>query len=104
MKVLMTLRFTEDQLNRVRAVSPELQVAQKSVGDDWDPTDTTGMFDGDEEIVYCFMPPRNLAAVPRLKWVQLHSAGINHLLNSKHPILQSNIKITTSSGIHAVPI
>lgn len=101
-KVLLTLRFTQDQVNRVRAVSPQLEVVQRSVRDDWDPSDTSGMFDGDEEIVYCFVPPRNLSTAPRLKWVQLHSAGINHLTN--HPILQSDIRITTSSGIHAVPI
>lgn len=104
MKVLMTLRFTEDQLNRVRAASPELQVIQRSVRDDWDPTDTSGMFDGDEEILYGFMPPRNLAAAPRLKWMQLHSAGINHLINMNHPILQSDIRLTTASGVHDVPI
>ncbi len=104
MQVLMTLRFTEDQLNRVRAVSSQLEVVQRSVRDDWDPTDTTRMFNGDEEIFYGFMPPRDLAAVPRLKWVQLHSAGINHLINNHHPILQTDIRITTSSGIHDIPI
>jgi phosphoglycerate dehydrogenase-like enzyme len=101
-KVLMTQRFSEDQVNRVRAVSPQLHVVQKSVKGDWDPTDTAGFFDGDEEILYCFMPPRDLSIAPRLKFVQLHSAGINHLTH--HPILQSDIRIATSSGIHATPI
>ena len=101
-KVLMTLRFSEDQLNRVRAVSPQLEVVQKSVRENWDGMDTAEFFDGDEEILYGFMPPRNLAAAPHLKWVQLHSAGINHL--GGHPILKSDIRITTSSGIHATPI
>jgi phosphoglycerate dehydrogenase-like enzyme len=100
--VLMTLRFSEDQVNRVRAVSPQLEVVQKSVRENWDGMDTGELFDGNEEILYGFMPPRNLAAAPRLKWVQLHSAGINHL--GGHPILKSDIRITTSSGIHAVPI
>jgi phosphoglycerate dehydrogenase-like enzyme len=101
---LMTLRFTEELVDRVRAVSPQLVVVQKSVKENWDGMDTREFFDGDEEILYGFMPPRDLSAAPKLKWVQLHSAGINHLLNSQHPILQSNIKVTTSSGIHAVPI
>jgi len=103
-KVLMTLRFQEKQLERVRAVSPQLVVVQKSVKDEWDGTDTGVFFDGDEEILYGFMPPRDLAIAPKLKWMQLHSAGINHLLIRNHPILASTIKITTSSGIHAVPI
>jgi phosphoglycerate dehydrogenase-like enzyme len=101
-KVLMTLRFNEDQVNRVRAVSPQLQVTQKSVRENWDGMDTAEFFDGDEEILYGFMPPKNLSAAPRLKWVQLHSAGINHLRN--HPVLQSDVRITTSSGVHAIPI
>ena len=103
-KVLMTLRFSEDLVDRVRAVSPRLVVVQKSVKENWDGMDTDEFFDGDEEILYGFMPPRDLSIAPKLKWLQLHSAGINHLLKSQHPILQSEIKITTSSGIHAVPI
>jgi len=101
-KVLMTQRFTEAQIERLRAVSPRFVVVQKSVKEDWDHTDTAHFFDGDEEIMYTFMPPRDLSIAPRLKWVQLHSAGINHLTD--HPILHSDLLITTSSGIHATPI
>ncbi len=101
-KVLLTLRFSEAQISRLRAVSPDLEVTQKSVRENWDDMDTGTLLDGDEEILYCFMPPRDLSKVPRLKWVQLHSAGINHL--QEHPILQSDVLITTTSGIHAVPI
>lgn len=103
-KILMTLRFTEEQLNRIRAVSPWLQVVQKSMPEGRDGIDVGELFDGDEEILYAFMPPRDLSRAPNLKWVQLHTAGINHLLNSNHPILQSGVKLTTSSGTHTVPI
>ena len=103
-KVLMTLRFSEELVKQVREVSSRLVVVQKSVKENWDGMDTGEFFDGDEEILYGFMPPRDLSIAPKLKWLQLHSAGINHLINSQHPILQTNVKITTSSGIHAVPI
>lgn len=99
-RVLMTQRFTEAQIERVRAVSPRLIVEQKSVNSDSD--EARQSFHGDEEILYCFLPPRDLSIAPKLKWVQLHSAGINQLTN--HPILKTDIRITTSSGIHAVPI
>ena len=99
---MISLRFTEAQIERVRAVSPRLVVVQKSVKEDADFSDTSALFDGDEEIFYGLIPPRDLSVAPRLKWVQLHSAGINHLTN--HPILQSDILVTTSSGIHATPI
>jgi phosphoglycerate dehydrogenase-like enzyme len=101
-KVLLTLRFNNAQIERVRAISPRLVVVQKSVKEGADLAGVGALCDGDEEILYGFMPPRDLARVPHLKWMQLHSAGINHLTN--HPILKSDIRITTASGIHAVPI
>lgn len=103
-QVLMTLRFSEAQLNRIRDVSPQLNVIQKSVPEGHDGLDVGELLTGEEEILYGFMPPRDLSRAPKLKWVQLHSAGINHLINSNHPILRSGILITTASGIHAVPI
>ncbi|MBI5649603.1 MAG: hypothetical protein HZC40_04030 [Chloroflexi bacterium] len=101
-QVLMTLRFSEEQIARVRAVSPRLSVTQKSVREGSDEKDVGALFTGAEEILYGFMPPRDLALAPNLKWVQLHSAGINHLRD--HRILASAIQVTTASGIHAVPI
>ncbi len=101
-KVLLTQRFNEEQIARLVAVSPDLEIVQRSVSEAWDRMDTGSLMTGDEEILYGFMPPRDLARVPKLRWVQLHSAGINQL--EGHPILQSDILITTSSGIHAVPI
>jgi phosphoglycerate dehydrogenase-like enzyme len=46
--------------------------------------------------------PRELGAWPKLKFVQLVSAGINHLEN--HPIWQRDIPVATASGIHSVPM
>lgn len=101
-RVLLTQRFSNAQLDRLRAVSPELEIVQESVREEWDNMDTASFFTGGEEILYCYMPPRDLSVAPSLKWVQLHSAGTNQLTG--HPILKSDIRITTSSGIHAVPI
>lgn len=101
-KVLMTMRVGAEQLARVRAVSAQLVVVQKAVPEGADFQDPSALCDGDEEIFYGMIPPRELARVPRLRWVQLHSAGINHLY--AHPIWQSNVCVTTASGIHAVPI
>ncbi|MEW5718664.1 MAG: D-2-hydroxyacid dehydrogenase [Chloroflexota bacterium] len=101
-QVLLSLRFTDAQIERVRAVSPRLSVTQKSLKEGQDFSDASVLFDGDEEIFYGTIPPRDLTRAPRLKWAQLHTAGINHLTN--HPILRSDIRLTTCSGIHAVPI
>jgi phosphoglycerate dehydrogenase-like enzyme len=101
-KVIVTSRFNDAQLDRLRAVSPRLVIVSRRVAEGWGLSDTSDFFEGDEEIFYGFMPPRTLSKVPHLKWVQLHSAGVNHL--NDHPIMQSHVQITTSSGIHAVPI
>jgi phosphoglycerate dehydrogenase-like enzyme len=98
--VLITLRFSESQVNDLRAVSPRLDIRQQSMRDDRD--DISAVLQGNEEIIYCAIPPRDLARAPQLKWVQLHSAGVDHLL--EHSVWAHDIVVTTTSGIHAVPI
>jgi phosphoglycerate dehydrogenase-like enzyme len=98
--VLCTLGFTEEQLDKLRAVSPRLVVAQRTCHN---AEEVRGVLDEDVEVLYAFRVPDNLLSkAPRLRWLQLHSAGANHLLG--HPIMKSNVLITTGSGIHATPI
>ena len=101
-KVLVTGHFNDAEFNRFRTISPRLTIVRRPVAQTLSLSDTSNLFEGDEEGFYGFMPPRNLSKAPRMKWVQLHSAGVNHL--NGHPIMHSNILITTMSGIHAVPI
>jgi phosphoglycerate dehydrogenase-like enzyme len=55
------------------------------------------------EILVGFVPPQDLLKrAPKLKWVQLMSAGADGVTRSE--IWQSNITITGVSGIHATPI
>ena len=98
--VLLTMRFSDALLDDLRAVSPRLEIRQQSIRDNRD--DISSFLEGSEEIIYCFTPPRDLARAPKLKWVQLHSAGVDHLRG--HPIWDTDITVTTTSGIHAVPI
>lgn len=98
--VLMTLDFSDSLLDELRAVSPRLQIDQRTAREFRE--DTGALMEGNEEILYCSMPPRDLTRAPKLKWVQLHSAGVDHLQG--HPIWDTDVTITTTSGIHAVPI
>lgn len=53
-------------------------------------------------VVTLFLLPKP-ELVPNLKWIQLASAGIDHIVN--HPIFkESRISITTASGIHTPAI
>src|SRR6266849_7032482 len=94
LNVLVTMLFNEEQLNRLRVVSPDLRVtcedAEKA---DYSTTD----------ILYAGMPPRDLSRAPRLKWIQLHMAGVNALYD--HPIYTDSATIlTTTSGVHGPTI
>ncbi len=98
--VLVTMPFGDYLLDDLRAVSPRLEIRQQAVTHDRE--DISLLLQGDEEIIYCMTPPRDLARAPKLKWAQLHSAGVDHLRG--HPIWDTEIVVTTASGIHAVPI
>jgi phosphoglycerate dehydrogenase-like enzyme len=94
LNVLVTMRFDRAQLDRLRAVSPEIRVFQA----DPERADYAGI-----DVLYAGAPPRELARAPRLRWVQLHMAGVNALAD--HPLYtDSTIPLTTTSGVHAATI
>jgi phosphoglycerate dehydrogenase-like enzyme len=98
--VLSLVSFTEDQLDKLRAVSPRLEVRQ------W----TDALFDElpeelrqQVEILYGSSEAIQKAQrFANLKWIQVHSAGVDYLLDK--PVWQSNVIITSLSGIHPVPM
>jgi phosphoglycerate dehydrogenase-like enzyme len=92
--VLVTMRFDDAQLDRLRAVSPELSVSQ---------ADPEIADYGRVDVLYAGSPPRDLARAPALKWVQLHMAGVNALAD--HPLYtKTALPLTTTSGVHAATI
>ena len=59
---------------------------------------------GEAEVMLMFRPPLNLLArSPKLKWVQLVSAGIDRAIAGTG-LLESDVMVTNASGIHATPI
>lgn len=92
--VLVTMPFSEAQLARLRAVSPELRVTRAEPATaDYSRT----------EVLYAGAPPRDLARAPGLEWVQLHMAGVNALYD--HPLYTASAAtLTTTSGVHAATI
>jgi phosphoglycerate dehydrogenase-like enzyme len=93
-EVLVTMPFTDAQLERLRAVSPRL-VVRRADGATADYTRT--------QVLYAGNPPRELARAPRLAWVQMHMAGVNALY--EHPLYTASaLPIATTSGVHAASI
>jgi phosphoglycerate dehydrogenase-like enzyme len=94
LNVLVTMRFDRAQLDRLRAVSPALSVSQA----DPETADYSKV-----DVLYAGAPPRDLSRAPALKWVQLHMAGVNALVD--HPLYtRTAVPLTTTSGVHAATI
>jgi phosphoglycerate dehydrogenase-like enzyme len=93
-RVLVTMPFSEAQLERIRKASPRLAVTRGHPAE----ADYSGT-----EVLYAGTPPHDLARAPDLRWVQLHMAGVNALQD--HPLFRdSAIPLTTTSGVHAATI
>ncbi len=98
--LLSLLRFSEAQLNKLRAVSSRLDVHQITDASFEElPEDLRNRV----EILYGWGRHLNEAhRFPRLNWIQAHSAGINYLLDK--PVWQSQVILTTLNGVHPVPM
>lgn len=97
LNVLVTMSFPDELLEQVRAVSPQVRLSYAPLkSGDTLPASTTA----DAEVLYTGAVLPRPEEAPHLRWVQLHSAGIDHVQG--HPLLDADITITTVSGIHAV--
>ncbi len=94
--VLITVPFTEKQLNTLKAVSSRLRLMErKERSADDIPADIWQKAD----ILYTAGLLPTLQQAPNLKWVQFHFAGIDRVVDE--PILQQGgVIATTLSGAH----
>jgi phosphoglycerate dehydrogenase-like enzyme len=97
--MLATHPVTDEWVERLQSRVPGLRIEQypgAKVADIpaelWQETD----------IMLTFNTLPALEQAPHLRWVQLYSAGANHVLNS--PLLEQNVQFTTASGVHSVNI
>ncbi len=95
-RVIVAMNFTDEIMEQLREVSPRLHIERHypNVPDNvWH----------DTEILYTANRYPLPEQAPRLRWIQLHSAGIDHAL--KEPIvLAEDVEVTTASGVHSTHI
>lgn len=100
LNVLVLMDFNDAQMERFKQVSSRLKFTRKVAkslndisSDIWAATD----------ILYTGSLLPEPDAVPRLRWVQSHSAGVEQLLSqSLFADNQNDIILTTASGVHAI--
>lgn len=94
--VTVAMDFSDDIMNEIRAVSPRLHVERHfpNVPDRvW--TNTEVLYS-----LYNFPTPEQ---APHLRWIQMHTAGIEHALKERI-MLAEDVTITTASGIHVTQV
>jgi len=107
--VVVTSGIGPELLHQIISVSPKLKV-----------TDASNLFRGElkgdaaakakldsllarAEVIYGLRLPQNvLARAPRLKWIQVMSAGVDRFLDID--MIDSPVTLANVSGIHAIPI
>lgn len=97
--VVITHSFPDNLLEKITAVSPRLNVIVHPAT----AHDDLGDAAADAHVLYGSRLLPEPASAPELRWVQLHSAGVDRLLD--HPLYQdTDVIFTTTSGIHAVSV
>ncbi len=97
--VLLTLPFAESQVEKLENVSPRLSISTYEAKN---AEDLAGVVEA-VDVLYASRVLPQPEDAPQLRWVQLHSAGIDHLLHE--PLYTgSEVTFTTTSGIHTVNV
>lgn len=99
-RVLITVAFDEALLENIRLLSDAIDVlyypaqqAQDVPDDIWEQA----------EVLYTATVVPEPALAPQLRWIHVHSAGVDHLLDQ--PIFQTeDVQLTTASGMHTTTI
>jgi phosphoglycerate dehydrogenase-like enzyme len=94
--VVVTMDFSDELIELLRGTSPLLHIEQyhPNVPDSaWEKA----------EVLYTNRPAPTPQQAPNLKWIQLHTAGMEHMID-KPIVTERDMILTSASGIHAVPI
>lgn len=91
--VIVAMDFSDEIIQRLQDVSPKLKIHRHF-------PDVPESVWADTEILYTTRHFPKPEQAPLLRWIQLHSAGIEHALSE--PIVQAeDVEVTSASGIHA---
>lgn len=94
--VVVAMDFSDAIMERIRAAVPQVKVERHF-------PNVPDRAYADAEILYTLRNFPSPTQAPRLRWIQLHTAGVEHAL--KEPVIQAeDLEVTTTSGIHAIPI
>jgi phosphoglycerate dehydrogenase-like enzyme len=98
MRLVLDAKIRPETVATLRTMAG-LEVVDLSADDDFDPRT---LADPEVEILIAGWPPADLARVPRLRWLQVPSAGVDHM--AADPPWLHGVTVTNAKGVYAVPI
>jgi phosphoglycerate dehydrogenase-like enzyme len=99
MRLLLDTAIQPGTVERLRSLSPALEVVDVSADDTFE---IDALADPDLQIIVGPRAPTNLVQVPSLRWLQVPSAGVDHL--AADPPWQKGVLVTNARGVFAIPI
>ena len=99
MRLILDADIRPETVARLRTLSPDLDVVDVTADASFDVEKLT---DGHVEIIIGSRAPADLTRVPRLRWLQIRSAGVDHL--AADPPWRKGILVTNARGVYAIPI
>lgn len=107
--IIIATPVSEEARQKIKAVSPQINVQDVSnlsrldYQGDLQARKELDAILADAEIAYGMRTPVNLLSrAPKLKWIQVTSAGVDRYLTDE--FRRSKVVLTNASGIHATPI
>lgn len=100
MKIASAFSMNERQRQVLLAAAPGSQLVDRQCASGAEVLDLVR--DGCDVLFTFFVPDELLQAAPGLKWIQLISAGADHMM--KGPAGGGKLRITTTSGVHAASL
>ena len=99
-RLLITVRFEDAILERFRAVSEKVELLYHPADQ---PGDVPEEAWAEADVLYTNGLLPEPAQAPRLRWVHIHTAGVDHVL--EHPLFaEGKFVFTNASGIHTTNI
>jgi len=109
LNVIVTSAINDQCMQQISSVSPKVKLANVSDlshaerrGDSTSKEKLDALL-AEAEVLFSFNLPQNvITRAPKLKWIQVASAGVERFLDTD--MVESSVIMTNISGVHATPI
>jgi phosphoglycerate dehydrogenase-like enzyme len=97
-QVVVTVKFDAESLSQLRDYSDKVELHYFPARQ---PQDVPDDIWAKAEVLYTSQVVPDSAQVPNLRWIHVHSAGVDHVIDQQIFHEEKPVVLTSSSGIHA---